>query len=488
MTGMRRSPALALLVVTLLGGVSRVAAGQEAGPYVGTTMGFVDYLEDVCGVVYREHGVPTDPFASVRAHGGNIARFALHTPPYENRFTAGLPPADWGSFERVKAGMRRAAAHDLELFLTLAYDSYAAEGAQRRNPYAAPPLWQELATDEAALADTLYGYTYRVLDELAGEDLFPSFVAIGNEINWRFLEPNVPEAELAPFDAARKLRLLNAGARAVRDVAEAYARPVRVVMHIFDPKHLKWWMSTHAEGLDFDVLGLSYYPAWHEMGDFDGWGALVAWLGDRYGKQFILLETAQLYTTGWSDDRVNILSPEENIPAGYPNPPTVETQRRFLTDITREIVAGGGLGTIYWGGEHVGTDCYVYPDGYGPGSSWENKTFWDLENDLHAGIDWMSEPYGSPTHVDEVPELPANALVRYPNPAGAELVVEFARARGGRLAVYSVAGRLAAAADVAPGSTRLALPVAHLPPGLYLLELRDAAGRVLGRTPFVRAR
>ncbi len=143
-------------------------------------------------------------------------------------------------------------------------------------------------------------------------------------------------------------------------------------------------------GLHFDIMGLSHYHAWHSLGDFENWTEVVEWVQTNHQKDFMMLETAQLFSSGYSDDRTNVLG-TENIPNGYPNPPTTTTQKDYLTDLTKEIVDAGGLGTIVWGGEWVGSDCYIFPDQYGPGSSWENKTFWDFDNNLHEGIDWMSE-------------------------------------------------------------------------------------------------
>ena len=87
------------------------------------------------------------------------------------------------------------------------------------------------------------------------------------------------------------------------------------------------------------------------------------------------------YTSGGSDDHVDILG-LDNIPPGYDNPPTTETQKQYLIDITNEVINNGGSGVIVWGGEWVGSDCYVYADQWGKGSSWENKTFWDFNDNL----------------------------------------------------------------------------------------------------------
>jgi arabinogalactan endo-1,4-beta-galactosidase len=444
-------------------------------------MYFAGYLEEVCGIQYTDGGAPTDPFQSLADHGGNIVRAALHMSPYGNGFTSGRPDPDWGSRERVMETLRRGQDQGMATFLTIAYDSYADNGAAKRNPYAAPPAWRDLASDEAALKDSMYAYTYRQLTELADAGVIPTFVAIGNEINWRFMEPNVAESQLAAFDAGRKVRILNAAAQAVRDLAAARSVDIQVAMHIFSPSNLSWWMGAHP-GLDFDVMGMSFYHEWHSMGTFRSWGAMATWLRNTHGKDLMILETAQLWSSGSSDNHVNILG-TGNIPSGYPNPPSPITQRSYLHDITVDLLAGGGLGTIYWGGDWVGSDCYIYPDQYGRGSSWENKAFWNFQNAVHDGMDWLSGPY-SGTQVEL--QIPDWEMEVYPQPALDSVGLARIPATATRLTVWSVDGRRLETMALG-GTDRRTLQTAGWAPGIYLLRVDYRDGRK-AHTLLVRGR
>ena len=428
-------------------------------------MYFVGHLEEVCGIEYREGGVVTDPFQSLANHGATIARAALHLEPYGNHYTNTRPDPDWGSPARVEETLVRAQNAGLASFLTIGYDSYA--DTQKNNPYAAPPRWRWMASNEALLADTLYAYTYRQLERLEGAGVIPRFVAVGNEINWRFMEPNVPESQLSDFDAARKVRLLNSAVSAVRDFATERSAEIDVVMHIFSASNITWWVNTHA-GLDYDVLGLSFYHGWHSMGSFRTWAAVVNWLEAR-DLDFMLLESAQLWSSGYSDLRVNILNAGENIPAGYPNPPTTQTQRQYTADVTAEILEAGGLGTIYWGGDWVGSDCYVYPDEYGRGSSWEDKAFWDFEGNLHGGVDWMADVAVS---VEASPSPDQERPVLYPQPAAGSARLSRLAPDVRRITVWTVDGRRILSL---PRSEFLDL--GHLAAGLYFVRLERDSGR-----------
>ncbi len=57
--------------------------------------------------------------------------------------------------------------------------------------------------------------------------------------------------------------------------------------------------------------------------------------------------------------------------------------------VARDVRDAGGLGVIYWGGDNVGSDVWISPDRWGPGTAWENKAFWDFKYNLHEGIEWM---------------------------------------------------------------------------------------------------
>jgi len=358
--------------------------------YVGTTMVFTDYLENTCGIVYKENNQPRDPFISLADHGANIVRFSVKFPPYSNSYSNGLI-VDHESPENVKKGMQRAKEAGLMTLLTFTYQSFALEDSQKLNAYVAPLEWQGFASDVNRLADSVYQYTYSILDNYCSEGLIPEIVAIGNESVWRRLEPNLPENQLPAYSAQRSVTLHNAGSRAVRDISEKYNSDIQVCFHMMDPYRTENWLKTHfSYGLNVDIIAISLYRGWMDdnYGSYSSLGHYVAGIRAKYGIDFLVMETAQLFTSGGSDNHVDILG-VENIPAGYPNPPNTETQKRYLIDITNQVIDNGGLGTIVWGGEWVGSDCFIFADPWGAGSSWENKTFWDFNNNLHDGVNWM---------------------------------------------------------------------------------------------------
>lgn len=359
--------------------------------YKGTTMGFVKHQEEFGNVVFKEDGVAKDPFVSVQEHGGNIVRFRIDLPPYKNNFTQGKPDVDFRSPDKVKSGMQRALNAGLKTQLTFSYKSMALESQSNKNDFVAPLAWQPIANELSKLKDSVYHHTYTTLKNYVDSGVIPEIVSIGNETNWHILQQNLPENELPAYSATRTVSLLNEGTKAVRDINTEYSLDIRIAIHIFDASNLEWWMGEHvSKGLDFDIMGLSHYHDWHSLGNFNSWTAIVNYVKTTYNKDFLMLETTQLFTTNGYDNHVNILG-SGNIPNGYVNPPTTATQRLYLRDLAQEILDAGGLGVIVWGGEWVGSTTLIYADQWGAGSSWENKTFWDENHNLHDGINWMSD-------------------------------------------------------------------------------------------------
>jgi arabinogalactan endo-1,4-beta-galactosidase len=436
-------------------------------------MDFALYLQNTCGIVYREDSLPKNPFQSIKDHGGNIIRLRIDLPPYSNSFVSNEPPVDYRSPAKVMEGMQAAQLAGLKTMLTISYQSFALEASESLNPYVAPLTWQSIAGDVDKLADSVYNYTFNILAEFIGSGLVPEIVSIGNETNWRILEPNVPEDDLPAYDPQRVVNLLNAGTSAVRDINQVYSLNIKIALHIFGASNLTWWMDTHVPlGLDFDIMGLSHYHAWHNLGSFGSWTQVVDWVQSHYQKDFMIMETAQLFSSGYSDNRPNVLG-TENIPAGYPNPPTTETQMEYLKDLTTEILDAGGLGTIVWGGDWVGSDCYVYPDQYGPGSSFENKAFWDFTNNLHDGINWMKESCPQ-NFLNENHEK--SFINIYPIPLYSNLVtVETRNIRIKKADFFTILGQMVAAVTinfVSPNSINIEFSH-QLPSGNYILRVTD---------------
>ena len=366
--------------------------------YKGTTMCFASYLQDA-GLKYRENGQETDPYKSVARHGGNCVRLQLDRVPFDAYKGVTV---DWQTRKRVTADAKKAKAQGLELFLTLKpdYDKFANVPVDHNN---IPTDWASL--NETQVGKALHDWVYGELVALAGEDIYPAIVAVGNEVNLGFLKSrNV-------VDNSRTGRLLAYGFQAVRDYAEAYNPACLAALHIADPSRADYAVKAieAAGGADYDVLALSYYPG-KDIGHGAPAGGSFAAMAKSYSKPLMVLETAYTFTTGtvngkWMGDYCdNSYNYPDCNDATNPTNYTPAKARAWLRALAQDVKAGGGLGLITWGTESLpdelqgketghGKGIYTYPADWAYGSTWENNSYWDFtnQNNLHEGIDWMMD-------------------------------------------------------------------------------------------------
>ncbi len=366
----------------------------------GTTMSFANYMRDL-GLVYREAGVETDPYESVRRHGANVVRLQLDMVPFDDYDGCRI---DWQRYERVAADAACARDAGLDIILTLKPDRDIFSDVSARHNML-PEQWSGMS--DRQVGDALYRWVYGVLERLAGENILPAVVAVGNEVNLGFLSPD------GRYDAARTAALLACGHRAVRDYGARYNEDVLVAVHTADPSKSESFLASLAAAgtTDYDIVAVSYYPGkdiGHTMGSYGSMAAMAADIVKRYGKRMMILETSYSFTDGlkegrymgdWCDNAYNY--PDWNDTANDANY-TPRRQREWLGALASQIKAAGGVGLVTWGTESLpdrmtglaeghGTGLYTYPAAWGYGSTWENNSYWDFtdDNNLHEGIDWM---------------------------------------------------------------------------------------------------
>ena len=90
-----------------------------------------------------------------------------------------------------------------------------------------------------------------------------------------------------------------------------------------------FWDHIVAEGVPFDVIGLSYYSFWH--GHLTDLKANVNDLAARYGKQIMIAEIQYAWTLGYGDSENNFVWQESQLEPGYPASPA--GQLSFVSDV-----------------------------------------------------------------------------------------------------------------------------------------------------------
>lgn len=285
------------------------------------------------GAKFLDNGVPKDVFDVFEAYGVNAIRLRVWNDPYdENRNPYGGGTND---FETTIGLAERAIKHGMTFLLDFHYSDFWTDPAKQFKP----KEWQNLSGAE--LEKAVYGYTYKSLAELRHRGLMPEMVQIGNELTNGFLWPDGK-----PPDYEGMFRLLSQGISAVRDID----RNIKIVIHIDNggrnDLYRDWFDHAAEAGLDFDIIGMSYYPYWH--GTLDELDFNMNDISERYKKDVVIVETAYGFTTDNHGENM-IFTEELSANASYS--PTEEGQRKFLLELAdriKRVRNNRGKGFFYW--------------------------------------------------------------------------------------------------------------------------------------------
>ena len=327
--------------------------------YLGADLSYVNEVED-CGAVYTKDGQNVDPFELFKDYGANIVRVRLwHTPDWTN----------YSNLDDVIKTVKRAKEQKMYVLLDFHYSDTWADPQKQIIPKA----WAEI-TDLEILEDSIYNYTYEVLKKLNNLGIMPEMVQVGNEINIEILQPGKAKKS-DTINWKRNIALINEGIKAVRDAASESKIKSQVMIHIAQPENaLKWFPIAIANGIsDFDLIGLSYYSKWSDY-SMDQLDKAIQSLLETYQKDVLVVETSYPWTLKNFDNANNVLGEDALV---EPYKATPEGQYKYMVDLTKAVVKGGGIGVIYWEPAWISSSCKTL---WGTGSHWENATFFDAEN------------------------------------------------------------------------------------------------------------
>ena len=197
-------------------------------------------------------------------------------------------------------------------------------------------------------------------------EIEPEYIQIGNEINTGILFPHGDIVN----NPNQFLELINQGVSAVRSSSST----TKIILHCAGYEASQWFFNLVDE-VDYDIIGISYYPKWHGK-SFEELEDQLSSLSENFGKEILIAETAYPFTLGWNDWTNNIVGLDEHlILPDYPATP--EGQRSFLRDLkTLVLEVSNGIGFCYWGAELIAWDGETSTNG----SPWENQALFDFNN------------------------------------------------------------------------------------------------------------
>ncbi|UZN04356.1 glycoside hydrolase family 53 protein [Cellulomonas sp. S1-8] len=341
----------------------------------GMDMSSVPKNQDKGAVWRTASDVAGDPVTILRDAGVNYARLKVWVNPADG----------YNNKARVLEMARRAEAAGMGLLIDFHYsDTWADPGAQK-----IPAAWSSYALPQ--LADAVAHHTTDVLTALRRQGTPADMVQIGNEINPGMLVTG-GAASGASSSFADLGTLLRAGAYATRAVQP----DAKIVLHLTDlgagVQHLQWWYSqARAQGVPFDVIGLSFYGYWHGSLATLQSGATTL-LQAFPGTQLAVVETAYGFTTAQDDAQPNIFGPDQVIP-GFPATEAGQASYvRAVQNVVANLPDGRGLGVVYWEGPWTAVSGAGWdPTDPSSGNGWENQAVFDYHDRL-LGVRWEFAP------------------------------------------------------------------------------------------------
>lgn len=309
-------------------------------------------------VFYDSDGASKDFITILKDKGINTIRLKLWVSPVNGH--SGL--------SEVKQFSQEIKNNGFKIWLTLHYSDTWADPGQQQLPY----LWQNISY--TALKDSVYNYTKRVVTQIQ-----PNYIQIGNEINSGFLHPH----GLISNNINNLKELLQKGILAVRENSKS----TKIILHYAGIESAEWFFG-NLTTLDYDIIGLSYYPIWHGK-SLVNLKSVMTNLSKIYYKDVVIAETAYPFTLNWNDLTNNIVGLESQLI--LPDFPATETgQKDFVKSIrklTKEIPNNRGIGFCYWGAEAIAWKGKQATDG----STWENQAIFDFQNEALLVLEEFKE-------------------------------------------------------------------------------------------------
>jgi arabinogalactan endo-1,4-beta-galactosidase len=230
------------------------------------------------GAKFFENGKEKDMIKILADHGFNYIRLRIFVNPENEK---GYSPVNgFCGLEYTKQMAARAKKYGMKLLLNFHYSDYWADPQQQNKP----ETWKDL--DFATLKDSVKSYTKRVLAALRDQGTLPEMVQIGNEINHGMLWP---DGHIGNLDNLAEL--LKAGIEGVKAVDTSVVIMMHIALGGQNRESVFWLDNMIARGVNFDVIGLSFYPRWH--GTLDDLKFNTGDLSKRYKKDINVVEYSQ---------------------------------------------------------------------------------------------------------------------------------------------------------------------------------------------------
>ncbi len=245
-----------------------------------------------------------------------------------------------------------------------------------------PAAWKSLSVSEKA--EKMYSYTKETLETLKTSGATPDLVQVGNEIMYGVCDVKVHPYEANGDNWDGFISLVSNGCKAVREVCP----DAKIILHTDRPSNTeynKFWYGKMVDaGVEFDIIGLSYYPFWHgyltasQDKNYNLASSLDQLKSDFPDKQVQIVETAYNFqywpTTGISYDTQKTWAC------------SADGQHKFVKDLIAELANHDNVeGLSYWCPEEAGN---------GDAANWDTNEGIVITGWLNRGLWWSTNSNG----------------------------------------------------------------------------------------------
>ena len=351
------------------------------------------------GAQYFDHSGNAIPalLLYLKEQGWNAMRVRLFVDPAnatdEEKKQGAIQDLDY-----VKSLAKRIKDEGFKLILDFHYSDTWADPSKQWTP----ADW--LSLGDAALGEKLYNYTKDALQQLKDAGATPDYIQTGNEISFGMLwgargtqdnrcYTNSPAANWTRFTT-----LLRQATKACREVCP----DAKVILHSersCDPTVLLDFMSRMQKaGVDYDVLGLSYYPYFH--GSLTTLSSTLSQVENSYSeKKIMIVETG--YPAHWA-----ISGSTYDFSSTYPY--TDEGQKNFTDDLIATLNRHANVTGLFWWWPEANEYGIDWQNAVTSG--WYNSTLFDNQTGrAYSSLSELKNFVGDPTAIHSATTAPRGA-------------------------------------------------------------------------------
>ena len=344
----------------------------EGKRYVGGDISLLQSYEDNNVMYYDQKGLrKRDLIQYMKSEdvGWNALRVRLFVNPEKKDANGNADPQVCQDLDYVVRLCKRIKSEGFSLLLDFHYSDTWADPSNQWTPAA----WLSLSASE--LRTKVYEYTKECLQRLVDEGAAPDFIQTGNEISYGMLwgavnyDSNVNRCYSNSPNSywTRFINLLNQAVKACREVCPQ----AQVVIHserVANSGTLKNFY-TRLSDVDYDIIGLSYYPFWHNSLSVLS-SSLDMLAKDFPNKTVQIVETAYYYQG----------SPTHDYDFTSVWPYTPDGQKAYAEDLIAELKKHSNVNALYW--------WFPEENGSGPSNAvllkWVNRGLWN--NSTHRAL------------------------------------------------------------------------------------------------------